>query len=430
MQLGYLVSRYPAISHTFILREVLELRRLGIAIDVASVNGLDRSLAELTSEERQESARTFYIKQTGALQALCAVFAAMALSPFAFFKALGFALRLAGSDVRKSAYMVFYLMEAVLVARWMRAKHLSHLHVHFATPAATVGLILTHLTDYTLSITVHGPDEFYDVPGYLLREKIEAARLLCTIGSYARSQLMKVSPITEWRKIAITPLGVDPTVFQPRPFRSNPDRFEVLCVGRLVPAKGQHVLLAAVRHLIQAKRSVLLRYIGDGPDRASLEKEVQRLGLEDSVCFEGAVNQDRIQHFYRTADVFVLASFAEGIPIVLMEAMSMEIPCITTWITGIPELIRDGIDGLLVPPADDVALATAITRLIEEPVLRERLGVAGRARVSEKYDLRRNVARLADVFRENLQPSAVNPQEQASRSADDGELLVAGKDTY
>jgi colanic acid/amylovoran biosynthesis glycosyltransferase len=402
LRLAYLVSRYPAVSHTFILREVVELRRLGISIDVASINGLDRPLEKLTAEERSEAERTFYVKQAGVRGALSALFAGAMGSPAAYLRAFWYALRLGGSDIRSLVYCVFYFLEAAMVARWMRSKGLTHLHVHFATPAATVGLILTKLSAYTLSITVHGPDEFYDVPGYHLQQKIAASRLLCTIGMFARSQLMKISPASDWHKVAVTPLGVDPDVFRPRPFRPNPAPFEILCVGRLVPAKGQHILLSAAKRLHQENRHIRLRFVGDGPDRASLESDAREMGIEKIVVFEGAVNQDRIRDLYHTADVFALASFAEGIPVVLMEAMAMQIPCVTTWITGIPELIRNGVDGLLVPPSDDSALASAIARLMDDERLRETLGEAGRLRVIEKYHLQKNVERLAAVFLERL----------------------------
>lgn len=402
LRLGYLVSRYPAISHTFILREVLELRRLGISIDVASINDVDREADKLTVEEQEEEARTFYVKGAGIQGAVSALVSGLTRAPGAYFGAMWFALRLGGSSIRNLAYCLCYFVEAAMVAQWMRCKGLSHLHVHFATPAATVGLIVTKLTPFTLSITVHGPDEFYDVPGYHLQQKIAASRLLCTIGMFARSQLMKISPASEWHKVAVTPLGVDPDIFRPKPFRANPLPFEILCVGRLVPAKGQHILLSAAKRLHQEKRSFRLRFVGDGPDRASLERAAVKMGIESYVVFEGAVNQDRIRDLYQMADVFALASFAEGIPVVLMEAMAMQIPCVTTWITGIPELIRDGVDGLLVPPSDEAALAAAIARLMDDERLREKLGDAGRLRVVEKYHLQKNVERLAAVFLERL----------------------------
>ena len=401
-RLAYLVSQYPAVSHTFILREVRRLRELGFEIHVASINDPDRPADGLTADEREEAASTYFVKRAGAGGAARAHLAMLTTSPGAYLRGLVAALALGGTDVQKLAYGLFYFVEAVMVGEWMRGLGVSHLHVHFATPASTVGLIASRMFPVTLSITVHGPDEFYDAPGYRLPEKIAGATFVCCIGTYARSQLMKLSPYEQWGKFEVSPLGVDPTVFTPRPFREQPNPFEVICVGRLVPAKGQHILVAALERLVRDGRAVRLRFVGDGPDRAALERDVAARGLTDQVVFEGAVNQDRIRALYAQADVFALASFAEGIPVVLMEAMAMEIPCVSTFITGIPELIRPGTDGLLVPPSDDVALAGALATLMDAPALRQRLGAAGRQRVAEKYDLHRNTERLAEIFRRRV----------------------------
>lgn len=393
--IAYLVSRYPAISHTFILREVLELRRLGFRIDVASVNDADRPPHALTRDEQLEAQGTYYIKSAGVFGAARAHASTLGQSPAAYFRGLWYALRLPGAGL-------FYFVEAVMVGQWMRAREYRHLHCHFATPAATVALLVSRVFPVTYSLTVHGPDEFYDVTAHLITRKIENARFICAIGWFARSQLMKLSDPSLWPKLHVAPLGVDPALFAPRPFRSDFDVFEVLCVGRLTPAKGQHVLITAIHRLRSEGRRVRLRLVGDGPDRRSLESAVRHSGLGDNVVLEGAVNQDRIKDLYSRADAFALASFAEGIPVVLMEAMAMEIPCISTWITGIPELIRDGIDGLLTAPSDEVALAEAIARLMDDAGLRQRLGKAGRKRVIERYNLRPNVARLAEVFETQL----------------------------
>ncbi len=143
--------------------------------------------------------------------------------------------------------------------------------------------------------------------------------------------------------------------------------------------------------------------MGSGPDEASLWVHTARSAARECIVFEGAINQDRIRDFYAAADAFCLPSFAEGLPVVLMEAMAMEIPCVTTYIAGIPELIRDGEDGLLVPASDLDALVKALARLMEDEELRQRLGKSGRARVREHYDLRRNVERLAAIFAERVQ---------------------------
>ena len=402
MRLGYLVSRYPAISHSFILREVVELRALGFEIEVASINLPDRPGKALTRTEKEEAEKAFYVKQAGIRGAVAAQVEMLLREPHRYFAGLLFALGLARADLKQLAFCVFYFFEAVMLAGWMRERSLGHLHVHFATPAATVALILTRVASIGISMTVHGPDEFYDVPGYFLSEKVRGARFVCAIGVYARSQLMKISPASQWDKFEIAPLGVDPEVFEPPPMRRRSERFEILCVGRLVPAKGQHILVSAVSQLVGAGRAIRLRLVGDGPDRQSLELEVRRLRLEDAVCFEGALNQDRTHHFYETADIFALASFAEGIPVVLMEAMAMEIPCVTTWIMGVPELIRNEIDGLLIAPSDVDALAGALMRLMDDAELRQRLGRAGRLRIQDRYNLSRNVTRLAEIFDRRL----------------------------
>lgn len=401
--LAYLVSRYPAVSHTFIVREVRHLRAKGLDIRVASINDPDCSDADLTAEERAEASAAYYVKREGWRGVLKAHAEMLVTRPGAYLSGLRYSLRLGGSDLRKLLYALFNFIEAILIGRWMSRQGLEHLHVHFATPASTVGLIASRSFPITLSLTVHGPDEFYDALGYHLTEKIMGADFVCCIGNYARSQLMKLSPVSQWHKLEIAPSGVDPEIFAPRPFRNEPKPFEILCVGPLVPGKGQRILLAALARLDAAGREVHLRLVGDGADRGSLQEEVTARSLGSRVKLEGAVNQDRMRQLYATADVFALASFAEGIPVVLMEAMAMEIPCVATFITGIPELIRDGVDGLLVEPSDDEALADAIGRLIDDPALRQRLGRAGRRKVMAKYHLQRNTDRLATIFRRRLQ---------------------------
>jgi glycosyltransferase involved in cell wall biosynthesis len=402
VRMAYLISQYPAVSHTFILREVRRLRTLGYEVHVVSINPADRPRSAMTNEEQEEAALTYVVKQTSLAVMLSAHVAALCRRPRGYGRGLWTALRLGGLDLRKWLFHLLYFVEAVLLGQWMARKRLTHVHVHFATPAATVALLAAKIFPVTFSLTVHGPDEFFDAPGYRLAEKITAASFVCCIGSYARSQLMSLVPPTLWAKLVVSPLGVDPSVFVPRPFRSHPDPFEILCVGRLTPVKGQAVLLAACEQLVQAGRQMRLRLVGAGPDRERLEAETVARGLQPYVEFAGAVNQEQIQAFYRCADLFVLPSFAEGIPVVLMEALAMEIPCVTTWITGIPELIRPGQEGLLVVPGDERALTEAIVQLMDDPTLRLRLGRAGRQRVMEQYDLQRNTARLAEIFRQRV----------------------------
>jgi glycosyltransferase involved in cell wall biosynthesis len=166
----------------------------------------------------------------------------------------------------------------------------------------------------------------------------------------------------------------------------------------LAPAKAYHLLIAAVARLVEKGRKVELTIVGGGPERQSLEDAISEWDLDGVVHLAGPCNHDRVVDFYARADAFALASFAEGVPVVLMEAMAMEIPCVATWITGVPELIRDGIDGLLVPPADPEALADALEKLMDDPALGGRLAASARRRVLELYNLERNSGRLGDTF--------------------------------
>lgn len=397
-RIAYLVSQYPAISHTFILREILFLKQQGFDIHTASINSPDRPPERLTQDEKREAECTHYIKASGVSGAMKALFLTLITSPVGLVRGLASVVKLARFDLKRLVLHLFYLVEAMMVGHWMKHHQLNHVHVHFATPASTVGLLTKRIFGVSFSFTVHGPDEFYDVTAYSLREKIEAADFVCCIGFFARSQLMKLSDPAQWDKFEVSPLGIDPDLFRPVAFRPAPTPFEVICVGRLVPAKGQHILVSAISELVRRGCNIRLRFVGDGPDRASLESMVRQLHLESQVQFEGSVNQDRIRELYAQADLFALASFAEGIPVVLMEAMAMEIACVTTCITGIPELIRSGTDGILVPASDINALANAIELLLRNPSLRHQLAQAGRRRVIEKYNLELNTAGLGEIF--------------------------------
>ena len=400
-RIAYLVSKYPDFSHTFILREVLALRGSGIEIDIASINQGPPS-QKLTQIERNESASTFYVKQSGLMGVVRAKLWLLMNHPAGLVRGGIFALKLAGGNLPQALRCLFYFAEAMILAKWMHERSVTHLHVHFATPAATVAMILTQIAPVTLSITVHGPDEFYDVSSYYLAQKIEASKFIVCISFFAQSQLMKLAPGSQWSKFSVARLGVDTSQFLPQAQRALPQRFQILCVGRLVPAKGQRILIEAIAQLVHAGHPVCLELVGDGPDRRELEAMVRARRLHEFVNFAGAVNQDQIKDFYRQADIFALASFAEGIPVVLMEAMAMEIPCVATRIAGIPELIENGVSGLLVSPSDIVGMADAIARLMASPELRQSLGAAGRLRVQQEYELSRNTAQLSTIFAERL----------------------------
>ena len=399
LHIAYLLSKFPAVNHTYLLREVRGLRARGFQVHVASVSRPDRPPEQLAPEELEEMRRACYVKASPLAAILAAHLATLILHPIGYLQGLCCPLRMGRGDWRKTLSLLFYFLEAVVVGRWMERNRLTHLHSHFSS---TVGLIAARVFPITVSFTFHGPSEFYDPAGFWLLEKIRAARFVCAISAYGRSRLLRVCPSELWDKIEVVPLGVDPAEFPPRPFRAQPDRFELLCAGRLAPEKAQRVLLAALESLAPEHRDFRLHLAGDGPDRPALEREVAARGLAQRVVFEGWLDQERLRSLYRSTDILVLPSFAEGLPVVLMEAMAMEIPCVATQIAGIPELIQSGQNGLLVPPSDHRELARAIACLMDDAELRRRLGRAARERVLREYDLTANISRLAEVFSRRL----------------------------
>lgn len=407
-RLVYLLSRYPAISHTFFQNEVRELRRLGFSIEVASINPSDRPRSKMTAAEAEESDHTYYIKSTGKVQVLRTLLGTLFGHPRVFFRGLTAALRLKPGDLFATLYGLFYFVEALLLGRWMRKKGYRHFHVHFGGPVATVGMLTSIAWEIPYSIMFHGPEEFYDVDSSYLAQKIEHAKFIFCISNFCRSQIMKITSPEHWAKLQVIRLGVHPEIFTPNHRQPSEDGIiEIACVGRLVPAKGQLILLQACAKLLEQGAPLRLRLIGDGPDRKHLESFVLEQGITSSVVFEGSRNHDETRRLLGGADIFALASFAEGVPVALMEAMAMEIPCVSTYVAGIPELIRDGLEGLLVPASSPTALAEAIERLITEPHLRESLGKSGRKRVLELYNLPENVLSLAAAFEKELAPRAI-----------------------
>ncbi len=390
--LAYLVSRYPAISHTFILREIAHLRTLGHQIHTASINAPDRSLEAMDATERAEAEQTYGVKQHGASGALAAIGYWALSAPSALLKTLNLSRRF--GLLKGLAYTV----EATMVARWMQKQSLSHLHVHFGNAGASVGVLVKQLSGCHLSYTIHGPDEFDDVPGQQLAFKMHAADAIVCISQFARSQLMRISSPSDWPKFRVCRLGVDASVFQAVPRSGRAPVPQLVSVGRLTPAKGQVLLIQACAQLRDQGVRFHLTMVGDGPDRARVEAEITKLQLHAHVHLTGSLTQEGVRAELARSDAFVLPSLAEGIPVVLMEAMASYVPCISTPVNGIPELIEHGHTGLLATPGDVDSLVTQLSLLCTNADLRQRMALAAYTKVSSQFDLFSNVRALGDVF--------------------------------
>ena len=380
MKLGYLVSQYPARSHTFILREIRELRKHGFDVRAISVRRPDRPIAEMTPVEAEEAGTSVSILGLPPAALAGIHIKTLLRYPVGYLRALFVALRMWEGSFRGLLLNLAYFAEAVVAGHLFLKAGVKHFHVHFSS---MVGLLTVKVFPIQMSITFHGSAEFLDVRSFHLREKVRAALFVRAISSFGASQIMMATDYTDWSRIETIRLGVDGRQFQPcARERAAGSVAELLYVGRLTRGKGLYLLFDALAELLAAGHRVCLRLVGDGPDRAALTERAQRLGLVNSVIFEGWANEERVREFYAQADIFVLPSFAEGIPVVLMEAMATELPVISTWVNGVPELIENDRDGLLCAPGDSSGLAAAMDRLIRCPEIRTRLGTEGRRTVS------------------------------------------------
>ena len=402
MTIGYLASEYPKVSHTFIDREIAALRRRGVPVQTFSVHRTPED--RLYSDADHRAAReTVAILPTSAGRLLGAHARAALRHPRRYARTLGRALALSPGGPRAALWQLFYFAEAILLWDECRRRRITHVHVHFANAASAVAMLVADFGERdgaTWSFTMHGPTEFDDVTRFALAEKIRSARFVACISDYCRAQMMRLVEPSDWDRLKIVRCGLDADQLLTAMPAVRPDDgpLDVLTVGRLVPDKGQALLLRALARLRDAGVPVRLTIVGDGPDRRALERLAGRLGVSDRVEFTGALGQPEVAARLRGADVFCLPSFAEGLPVVLMEAMAQGLPVIATRIAAVAELVDDGVSGALVSPSRVDELAEAIARLAADPELRSQMGEAGRRRVLRDYDVNDSAATLAWLF--------------------------------
>jgi colanic acid/amylovoran biosynthesis glycosyltransferase len=413
-RIAYLMSHYPAISHAFVLREVEHLRATGLEVDTLSIH---RAANEdlLSAADRAAAATTTSVLPTDVRELVSAHAGAFARSPRRYLSTLALALRTGAPGLRERLWHLFYFAEAMILVRHCRRAAIAHLHAQFADSATDVAMLVTHYRRgqrvdgqaCTWSLAVHGSVEFYNVDRYALTDKIEDSRFAVAISDFGRSQLMRLSDSSRWEHIHVVRCGVDLAVYEPPSDRSDSaTAAEVLFVGRLLHGKGLSLLFEAVAELRGRGLDIAVIVVGDGPARAEVEAAGTVLRVSEHLRFLGSVGQDDLLARYAAADVFCLPSFAEGIPVVAMEAMAMALPVVTTRIMGIPELVEDGKHGLLVPPGRVDALADALERLVRNPDERRLMGVAGREKVRADYDVARSARRLRSVLEAELGLSA------------------------
>jgi colanic acid/amylovoran biosynthesis glycosyltransferase len=405
-KIGYLATHYPSVSHSFILREILALEALGVEIEPMAINAAPEDDV-LTDVDRAERRRTFYVKSQPKARIVASLWRAMRANPGAVLATAVLAVRSAGFDLKAGLWRLLQLVEAAVVWDQCQQTGVRHVHAHFGQVPATVAWFTAELgnrigdDEWSWSVTIHGWHEFVNEREASLRQKVAAAKFIVCISDFTRSQLMRIAHPRDWEKLHVIRCGIDTSNFAQRTEREIARPPRVLMVARLSPEKGHLVLLEAVKLLSDRGRRIDLDLVGPGEYGTELRSLAESLGIADRVHFLGACSPSEINQQLRTSDVFCLPSFAEGLPVALMEAMAVGVPVVTTYISGIPELVIDGWTGMVVPAGRADMLASCIERLCDDDELYASIVAAGRTRVEEQHELTRNVPALAALFAAN-----------------------------
>lgn len=410
MRVAYLTSQYPGPSHTFIRREVSALRALGMTIDTFSVRVAPAE--ELVSEDdRQEAATTVTLLGRPLTDYLAAHLRELVRSPLRYAGTFGLALRHRAPGLKSGLLAVAHFGEAMLLASELRRLGSDHLHNHFGNSGATVGLLACHQARVGWSFTIHGISEFDYPAGLLLPAKIAAARFVACVSYFGRAQAYRSVSQDLWPKLTIVRCGLELDRL-PHPTSGTADEVRLIFVGRLSAEKGLGGLIQALS-LIQSGKPFRLAIVGDGPLRDETERQAAALGVSDRIDFLGRLPEGQTLQEIARSDILVLPSFMEGLPVVLMEACALGLPVVASGVAGVPELVRDEVNGLLFAPSDWEQLAEQLKRLIEDHELRQRLGRAGPERIAEEFDITLSAERLSRLFRSRGQ-SVATPSEHLS----------------
>jgi len=395
-RIGYFTNQYPAVSHTFIRREIQALEQLGWQVERFAIRLHPGGVVD--NADLAEVGRTRFIVQVGKVELFGILIKQFLSDSRRSLQAVLLAIRFDRRHSKSLLKTLLCLLEACVLTAWARQCGIEHMHVHFGTNSATIALFSQWLGGPGYSFTVHGPEEF-DKPEMLgLSEKIKHARFVVAISSFGRSQLYRWAEFADWAKIQVVHCGLAAD-FLKAPYSAVPEVARFVCVGRLCEQKGQMVLLQAAAILAAEQIRFELVLVGDGPLRADIERYIVEQGLQDYVQLTGSLNGEQVREQLLQARAFVLPSFAEGLPVVIMEAFALRRPVISTYVAGIPELVENGVNGWLVPAGEIASLASALCEALQtSPEVLSRMGEAGYAAVQTRHAIAEEAGKLSALF--------------------------------
>jgi len=396
LRIAYLVNQYPTTSHSFIRREIHALEAQGVEVLRFSIQPLREQL--VNEADRLERGRTRVVLGAGAAGHALSVLACAVRRPAAALRALILAIRLGWRSDRGLLRHLAYLAESCVLTRWLQRAGADHVHAHFGTNPAMVAMLCRELGGPTFSFTVHGPEEF-DKPQFLgLREKVQRAAFVVAISSFGRGQLYRWARSEDWPKIEVVRCGVDEDLLR-APAAPVPADPRLVCVARIAEQKGHLLLVEAAALLAAEGLDFQIVLVGEGPMRHQVEELIQRRGLTDRFLLTGRLDGRQVREAILGSRALVLPSFAEGLPVVVMEALALRRPVIATAIAGNPELLEAGVTGWLVPAGSVEALAGAMRAALQaSPVLLEEMGRAGAVLIALQHDVSREARKLAMLF--------------------------------
>lgn len=397
MKVSYFINQYPKVSHSFIRREILALERQGFDVQRIALRGWDGELVD--EEDLRERKHTQYVLQQGIMPLLMATMRMLVANPARFLTGLKLAMKMGWKAERALPYHLIYLAEACRILPWLREHDTRHIHAHFGTNSAEVVMLAQALGGPAFSFTVHGPEEF-DKPQFLgLGEKIRRSAFVVAISSFGRSQLFRWVEHAYWHKVKVVHCGLEPD-FHRVEMTVIPENPRLVCVGRLCEQKGQLLLLQAVKNLVDKDIDIDLVLAGDGEMRPEIEQFLLKYNLTSRVRITGWISSNQVRDEVIASRALVLPSFAEGLPVVIMESMSLCRPVLTTYVAGIPELVQHGKNGLLFEAGSVEALSDAIELILSEPTSTlQQMGEAARERVLQRHDIDVEASKLAALFR-------------------------------
>lgn len=407
--LAYLTSAYGRTSDTFIRNEVKQLRRMGFTVHTFSIRRppLDGSAGE---DVRTEQANTEYLLAGGAARLLAGAARSAVAHPGRFLAAVALAQKCSPPGVKPRLWHLAYAVEAAYLAGRLRAKGVQHLHNHIGQNSATVAMLAAQIAGIPHSLTVHGPEDFDEPMQIALGEKVRRSAFTVAITSFTGSQLWRWVESSHWDKVHVVHCGVDET-FLKHPATPPPNNRRLISIGRLSEQKGQTLLVRAAALLAREGVEFELAFVGDGPLRPQLESEIAATQLQEKVRLLGWKNSREVRDELLASRALVMSSFAEGLPVVIMEALALGRPVLSTAIAGVPELVRDGVNGWLVPAGSAEALAEGMKRALSTPSDElSRMGRAGAQAVQEGHNLATEVAKLALLFTSQSNASKKPPQ--------------------